>query len=102
MFSVTGALVTLLAAGLAASAVQKLSNAGLLNVFDTKLWDTSWLLSVDSWPGRVLHVLIGYMDRPTGMQLIAYVLTAGTIFALAYSRSAPANSRRQQAKSLNA
>jgi high-affinity iron transporter len=102
MFSVTGALVTLLAAGLAASAVQKLSNAGLLNVFDTKLWDTSWLLSVDSWPGRVLHVLIGYMDRPTGMQLIAYVLTAGTIFALAYSRSAPAGSRRQQAKSLNA
>jgi high-affinity iron transporter len=89
MFSVTGALVTLLAAGLAASAVQQLSNAGLLNILDTKLWDTSWLLSQDSWVGRVLHVLIGYMDRPTGMQLIAYAITACTIFALAYWRGAP-------------
>jgi high-affinity iron transporter len=89
MFSITGALVTLLAAGLAASAVQQLSNAGLLNILDTKLWDTSWLLSQDSWAGRVLHVLIGYMDRPTGMQVLAYAITACTIFALAYWRGAP-------------
>ena len=89
MFSITGALVTLLAAGLAASAVQQLSNAGLLNILDTKLWDTSWLLSQDSWAGRVLHVLIGYMDRPTGMQILAYAITACTIFALAYWRGAP-------------
>jgi high-affinity iron transporter len=91
MFSVTGVLVTLLAAGLAASAVQQLSNAGLLNVLDTSLWDTSSVLSEDSWPGRVLHVLIGYMDRPTGMQLIAYTVTAATIFFLGYIRSAPSN-----------
>lgn len=89
MFSITGALVTLLAAGLAASAVQQLSNAGLLNILDTKLWDTSWLLSQDSWAGRVLHVLIGYMDRPTGMQVLAYAITVCTIFALAYWRGAP-------------
>jgi high-affinity iron transporter len=96
MFSVTGALVTLLAAGLAASAVQQLSNAGLLNIWDTRLWDTSWLLSQDSWSGRVLHVLIGYVDRPTGMQLLAYALTALTIFGLAYSRRAPPVSRQNQ------
>lgn len=89
MFSVTGVLVTLLAAGLAAAAVKELSNAGLLNVLDTRLWDTSFLLSEDSWPGRVLHVLIGYMDRPTGMQLIAYVATAATIFLLSYVRRTP-------------
>ncbi len=91
MFSVTGVLVTLLAAGLAASAVQQLSNAGLINVLDTSLWDTSSILSENSWPGRVLHVLIGYMDRPTGMQLIAYVVTAGTIFFLGFARRSPAN-----------
>lgn len=89
MFSVTGVLVTLLAAGLAAAAVKELSNAGLLSVLDTRLWDTSFLLSEDSWPGRVLHVLIGYMDRPTGMQLIAYVATAATIFLLSYVRRTP-------------
>ncbi len=91
MFSVTGVLVTLLAAGLAASAVAQLSNAGLLNVLDTPVWDTSWLLSEKSWPGQILHVLIGYMDRPTGMQLIAYGITAGTIFLLGFMRRAPAN-----------
>jgi len=89
MFSVTGVLVTLLAAGLAASAVAQLSNAGLLNVLDTPVWDTSWLLSEKSWPGRILHVLIGYMDRPTGLQLIAYGVTAGTIFLLGYLWRSP-------------
>ncbi|WP_045837464.1 FTR1 family protein [Hyphomicrobium sp. 99] len=91
MFSVTGVLVTLLAAGLAASAVAQLSNAGLISVLDTPVWDSSWLLSENSWPGRILHVLIGYMDRPTGMQLIAYAVTAGTIFLLGFARRTPAN-----------
>jgi high-affinity iron transporter len=97
MFSVTGVLVTLLAAGLAAGAVKQLSNAGLLNVFDTTVWDTSSILSEDSWPGRVLNILIGYMDRPTGMQLIAYVLTAVTIFSLSYIWRAPAKPSAQRA-----
>jgi high-affinity iron transporter len=102
MFSVTGVLVTLLAAGLAASAVQQLSNAGILNVLDTSLWNTSWLLSESSWPGRILHVLIGYMDQPTGMQLIAYILTAGSIFGLVYMRSKPAAASARQRASQRA
>lgn len=89
VFSVTGAIVTLLAAGLAAEAVRQLSNAGLLNVLDGTLWDSSWLLSEDSWPGRVLHVLVGYMDRPTLMEALVYLATALTIFLLARSRQAP-------------
>ena len=89
VFAVTGVLVTLLAAGLAAQAVHQLSNAGLLNVLDGTLWDTTWLLSEDSWPGRVLHVLIGYMDRPTLMQAIAYVATVVAILGLSTTRRAP-------------
>jgi high-affinity iron transporter len=65
----------------------------LLNILDTKVWDMSWLLSQDGWVGRVLHVLIGYMDRPTGMQLIAYAITACTIFGLAYWRGSPRPAR---------
>jgi len=83
LFAVTGALVTLLAAGLAAEAIRQLSNAGLVNVLDRPLWDSSWLLSENSWVGRVLHVLLGYMDRPTGAELLAYALTAGGILLLA-------------------
>jgi high-affinity iron transporter len=89
VFAVTGALVTLLAAGLAAQAVHQLSNAGLINILDGALWDTTWLLSEESWLGRVLHVLIGYMDRPTGIQVIAYVATVAAITALSMTRAAP-------------
>ncbi len=97
MFAVTGVLVTLLAAGLAAGAVKQLSNAGLLTIFDTTVWDTSSILSEGSWPGRVLNILIGYMDRPTGMQLIAYVVTAVTIFSLSYIWRSPAKPAVQRA-----
>ena len=83
VFAVTGALITLLAAGLAAEAIRQLSNAGLVNVWDRPLWDSSWLLAENGWVGRVLHVLIGYMDRPTGVELLAYVLTTGGIVLLA-------------------
>jgi high-affinity iron transporter len=87
VFTVTGALVTLLAAGLAAEAIRQLSNAGLIEFWDRPLWDTSWLLPENSWVGRVLHVLIGYADRPTGAEMVAYVLTAGSIVLLATWRS---------------
>jgi high-affinity iron transporter len=87
MFSVTGMLVTFLAAGLAAEAAKQLSDAGLLNVLDTPLWNSAWLLSEASWPGRVLHVLIGYRDQPTGIQLTAYLATVAAIIALSRSRS---------------
>jgi high-affinity iron transporter len=83
VFTVTGVLVTLLAAGLAAEAVRQLSNAGFVNVLDGTLWDTSWVLSENSWPGRVLHVLIGYMDRPTTIEILAYGATIATIYLLA-------------------
>lgn len=102
LFSVTGVLVTLLAAGLAAEAVRQLTNAGVVSILDTNLWDTSWLLSESSWPGRVLHVLVGYMDRPTGAQLIAYGVTAAAIFWLAYARRTSAGGSARSAASLKA
>jgi high-affinity iron transporter len=86
LFTVTSVLVTLLAAGLAAQAVQQLASAGLVSFLDSTLWDSTWLLSEDSWPGRVLHVLVGYMDRPSLLQGIVYVVTAATIFVLGRSR----------------
>jgi high-affinity iron transporter len=98
VFAVTGLLVTLLAAGLAAEAVRQLSNAGLLNVLDETLWDTSWLLSEDSWVGRVLHVLIGYMDRPTVMQAVVYIATAAGILLLANGRHGSMHSAQAAAK----
>lgn len=83
LFAATGVLVMLLAAGLSAEATHQLSNAGLLTAtLDTELWSSSWLLSEESWPGRVLHVLIGYRDHPTLGEGLAYISTIAGMLAL--------------------
>ena len=82
IFSVTSVLLALLAAGMAAQAIRFLQAAGVVTALHTRLWDTSWLLSDSSIPGRMLHVLVGYTDKPTGLQLLAYIATLATIVFL--------------------
>ena len=82
IFSVTSWLIALLAAGMAAQAMQFLNSAGLVVALDRPLWDTSWLLSEKSIFGRLLHTLIGYTDQPTEMQLIVYIATLFAMFLL--------------------
>jgi len=79
IFSVTGWLIALLAAGMASQAAQYLNNAGLMVALDRVVWDTSWMLSEGSIFGRMLHALIGYTERPTEMQLVVYI---GTLLAM--------------------
>jgi high-affinity iron transporter len=85
LFSVTGWLIALLAAGMAGQAAAMLAGADLIPAWGYQLWDTSWLLPDDSLPGRALRALVGYSDRPMGVQLAAYlivlsVLVVGTRF----------------------
>jgi high-affinity iron transporter len=75
LFAVTGWMVLLLAAGLAAQGAGFLVQADLLPALGDQLWNTTWLLSEESVPGRILHTLVGYVARPAGMQVIAYVAT---------------------------
>jgi high-affinity iron transporter len=82
LFSVTSALITLLAAGLAAQAVAFLQQAGYVQFLTDTVWDTSWLLPDGSLIGRLLHTLIGYTARPNGAQLVAYLLTIALIVGL--------------------
>ena len=79
LFSVTSGLLILLAAGMVAQAVGFLSAAGWVPELISPLWDTSHFLSEKSLLGKVLHSLIGYSDRPTGAQFIAYLSTLGVI-----------------------
>lgn len=88
VFRVTTALITLLAAGLAAQAIGFLHQSGLLEAMSTPLWDTSWLLSSESVAGRLMQTLIGYTDRPDGAQLLAYTATIlGMILLIRLTRS---------------
>ena len=79
-FTVTSALVLLLAAGLAGQMAHFLIQGDLIPALATPVWDTSALLSTGSVPGIALHVLIGYEARPSGMQVLFY---AGTLAAIA-------------------
>jgi high-affinity iron transporter len=91
IFTVTSWLIALLAAGMAAQAVQFLNNAGVLLALDTTVWDTSWLLSESSLFGHLMHTLIGYSERPSIMQLIVYVGVLVLMYLLMqYARYRPA------------
>lgn len=74
LFSVTGALLLLIAAGMAAQAARFLIQSDVLPPLASPLWDTSALLPTRSALGSVLHLLIGYDAQPSGMQVLCFVL----------------------------
>jgi high-affinity iron transporter len=82
-------LIALLAAGMAAQAVQFLDAAGLIDVLGSRMWDSSHLLPQDSILGRLLHTLVGYTDRPTELQLIAYIVTLAAMAVLTWIAAPP-------------
>ncbi|HUW39103.1 MAG TPA: FTR1 family protein [Rhodocyclaceae bacterium] len=82
LFAVTSWLIALLAAGMASQAVVFLQQAGLVTVLSHVIWDTSGVLSDGSLAGKALHTLVGYADRPTGIQLVVYAATLVMIFTL--------------------
>ena len=82
LFAVTGGIITLVAAGLAAQAIGYLQAGGVLNGWTTPLWDTSAILSQsESTLGRALHTVVGYMDQPNAAEVLAYLATAAAMLA---------------------
>ena len=75
LFRVTNGLIALLAAGMAGQAAAVLHSADLLPGWGEQLWNSSFILSDDSFLGRSLHALIGYSARPSGIQLAAWGAT---------------------------
>ena len=95
--TVIGWLVLLLAAGLAASAAGFLNQAGLVPAIGMRVWDRSWILDQRSWLGTLLHILIGYNDRPMGVQVIFYVVTLVVIGTLMWFSRRGAGARPRPA-----
>jgi high-affinity iron transporter len=79
LFTVTSWLIALVAAGMAGQAAAILAGIDLIPSWGYQLWDTSWLLPQDSLAGRALHALVGYSDRPMGVQLAAYLAALATL-----------------------
>lgn len=95
LFRVTTALITFLAAGMAAQCVVFLQQAGYVTALSRTVWDTSSVLPDDSLPGRVLHTLFGYVDQPSGMQLAVY-LSALIVIFVATKLASPQRATRKQ------
>lgn len=81
IFRVTGVVIVLLAAGLAAQAAAFLVQAGYLPALGYDVWNTSAILPQDNALGFLLHILVGYVARPEGIQIVAYAATVALILA---------------------
>jgi len=75
LFTVTGLLILLVAAGMAGQMARFLIQGDLLPSLVTPLWDVSHLLPLSSPLGSTLRVLVGYDPRPSGMEVVFYVCT---------------------------
>ena len=80
VLTVTSWLLMLLVAGMVAQAFGYLSAAGKVPDLIPMVWDTSRIVSEGSLLGKILHILVGYTDRPSGIQLLVYLLTIGGLF----------------------
>lgn len=93
-FALTNGLIALLAAGMAGQAAAVLASVDILPSWGQHVWNSSSLLPEDSMVGRALHALVGYSDRPCGIQLAAYLATLGFL-ALGMRLIARGQSRAQ-------
>jgi high-affinity iron transporter len=92
IFSVTSVMIALLAAGMAAQAVQYADSAGLITIGSHIVWDTSRWLPEAGLTGKLLHTLIGYTERPSLLQLCVYLGTlaiTALLMRMAKPQSAP-------------
>jgi len=80
VFTVVTFLIVLLAAGMASQGVAYLVMIDELPALGQTIWNTSGILSERSAVGQVLHALMGYDDRPSGMQVLVFV----TVFLMTW------------------
>lgn len=82
IFSLTNFLLVLIASGMAARGANFLTQAGLVPSFGNNVWDTDGILSEQSAVGQILAALIGYISRPSGIEVAFYAATVIIISSL--------------------
>lgn len=77
-FAASGVLLIFFAAGLLATSVHELAEAGLVPTVRTA-WDSGWLVGQSSTVGRILNAVFGYRSKPTLLEAAAYFAYLATI-----------------------
>ncbi|GAD89719.1 hypothetical protein VHA01S_026_00250 [Vibrio halioticoli NBRC 102217] len=76
-------LMSFLTAGIAAHAVAKLSSIGILPSIIPQVWNTAPYFDHHSnWLALIMHVILGYIEKPSLMQLIVYISTLLFLFSI--------------------
>ena len=81
-FQWTGVLLIFVAAGLLAGAFRALHEAGVWNIGQTIVFDSSHILHNDSVMGVLLGGFLGYTDHPVVSDLVLYVVYLVTVLYL--------------------
>lgn len=81
-FKVTEILLLLLGGGLILNCIDRLIVSGVLSPLQTKIWNTSFLLSDGGFFAPILSSFTGYRASPSLMDLIAYGLYWAIIYFL--------------------
>ena len=92
LFAVTNVMLALLAAGMASQGVGFLIKADWLPALGQRVWDSSAVLAEKGLLGQALHALVGYTDRPAGLQVLVY---AGVLAVLVLGARAAAPTKRE-------
>lgn len=81
-FRWTGILILFVAAGLVASAVRSLHEAGLWNHLQQSVYDLGTVLPADSALGAILSGFFGYQERAVLGEVVAYLAFLAPMLAL--------------------
>lgn len=73
VFLVVTCLIVLLAAGMASQGVAWLVMIDVLPAWGQPVWNSAAIISEHGVIGQLLHALMGYDDRPSGMQVLVFV-----------------------------
>jgi high-affinity iron transporter len=94
-FTVVGAALMVVAAGLLANMVENLQSLDVLPGADFHIWNTGSMIADSSILGDVLHGLLGYAASPTALQVMTYIvfLAVGLTAFLRRPRTRPARER---------
>ncbi|EMW0227461.1 FTR1 family protein [Salmonella enterica] len=82
IFLFSNVVLTFIAAGLASQGIGILSRIDIIPSIKDNVWDSSWLLSDNSWEGGLARAIFGYTSTPSGAQIITWLMVAVLILII--------------------
>jgi high-affinity iron transporter len=96
-FTVTGALLIVVAAGVFAYGIHDLQEAGWIPGLDDSAFDISTWYSASSWYGTLLKGMFNFSPNPSVVETVmwfAYIVPVGLLFLFAGRTSRPQSMTR--------